>query len=112
MSGVLSELLAASLPQPQSPQEGQGLDSRDAELGIMAPMGSAQESLGMHTTMDDLPSSGDASRLLPESSAQGGPGVLEDSDHDRALGSAQSTITSAPIDHALGMHANEGQLGD
>ena len=110
LSGESSELLAASLPRPQLPQEGQSLDSRDAELGDMAPTGSAREPLGLCPTMDNLLSSGDVNRLPPESCAQGGPDVLAIS--DRALGSAQSTIASAPIDHALGMHANEGQVTD
>ena len=110
LSGVSSTLLAASLPRPQLPQEGQSLDSRDAELGDMAPTGSAREPLGLCPTMDNLLSSGDVNRLPPESCAQGGPDVLEIS--DRALGSAQSTIASAPVDHAHGMHANKEQVSE
>ena len=76
----------------------------------MAPTGSAREPLGLCPTMDNLLSSGDVNRLPPESCAQGGPDVLEIS--DRALGSAQSTIASAPVDHAQGMHANKGQVSE
>ena len=110
MSGVSSKLLAAFLLQPQSPQKGQGLDSHDAELDVLVPTSSAQKSLGMHAMMDDLPSSGDVGRLPLESSSRGGRNLLEDSDH--ALNSAQSPITSAPMDHALGMHANKGQVSE
>ena len=58
--------------------------------------------------MDDLPSLGDVGRLPLKSSAQGGPNLMEDS--ERALMLAQSPITSAPMNRALGIHANKGQV--
>ena len=74
----------------------------------MAPAGSVQKPPGMHTTMDNLPLSGDVHQLLLQSSGHSSPNLLGTSEN--ALDLAQPLVTSAPIRPMLGMHANTGQV--